>query len=96
MVVKDPGMEFEKLGTGGERIGEVLILRADISVSVCQQFRSCWCEGSPLRGVMRAAQGDSSLIISFLCPEKREEWPFLSRGSDLSVCDRLPKCNGLK
>lgn len=64
-IVKDAGTEFEKLGTGRKRIREVFILRVDICVGVCQQFRSCWCGGSPLRGAMRAPQGDSSLIIRF-------------------------------
>ena len=94
--MKDAGMEFEKLGMGGKRIREVLILCVDICVGVCQQFRSCWCGGSPLRGAMWAAQGDSSLIISFLCPEERAQRPFLSRGGDLSLRGKSPKCNGLK
>lgn len=86
-IVKDAGTEFEKLGTGRKRIREVFILRVDICVGVCQQFRSCWCGGSPLRGAMRAPQRDSSLIIRFLCPEEREQRPFLSRGGGPSLRD---------
>ena len=36
--MKDAEMEFEKLGMGGKRIGEVLILCVNICVGVCQKL----------------------------------------------------------